>query len=100
MHRTILHTINQSPFTSQLWPDCLDAIGSDDCLVLINDGVYGAIKNQPYQHLLNKKSCYAIKEELEKRGINQLDLNTDIELITYEQWVELAIQHPLSQSWY
>lgn len=100
MRQTILHTISLSPFTSQLWHDCLDNVENEDCLILINDGVYGAIKYHPYSDQLTNKTCYVIKDELEKRGLGPLNLNANIELITYEQWVELAVKHPLSQSWY
>ena len=100
MSQTILHTLNQSPFASQIWQDCLEHIEPDDCLVLLNDGVYGALNHHPYRNVLHNKTCYAIKEDVETRGLNQLNLNPDIILISYEQWVELAVKHPLSQSWF
>jgi len=100
MSQIILHTLNQSPFTSQIWQDCLAYIEAEDCLILLNDGVYGALKVHPYRDALRNKTCYAIKEEVEKRGLKHLNLNPDIKLISYEQWVELAVKYPLSQSWF
>lgn len=100
MTQTICHTINQSPFSSQLWSRCLASVDTNDCLVFINDGVYGALNNQPYSHRLKIKTCYAIDEDIKKRGLDQLALNQEVQLITYTQWVELSTKHPLSRSWY
>ena len=67
---------------------------------MINDGVYGALLNQPYQQALINKQCYVIEEELIKRGLDQLTLNPAVELISYTDWVNLVAKHPLNQSWF
>ena len=100
MSQTICHCINQSPFSSQIWAECMASVKSDDCLVLINDGVYGVLSEHPYAQALANKTCYAIKEDVIKRGLDQLTTNAEIKLIDYAQWVELTVQHPLNQSWY
>lgn len=100
MTQTICHSINQSPFSSNIWADCLSSVKHDDCLVMINDGVYGVLGGHPYAQALANKTCYAIEEDVKKRGLDKLAINKDIIFINYARWVELVVQHPLNQSWY
>ena len=100
MKHTICHNINQSPFNSSIWADCLASVEGDDCIVLINDGVYGVLSEHPFNDMMKNKTCYAIEEDVNKRGLDKLPINKNITFISYTDWVGLTVKHPLNQSWY
>lgn len=100
MPNTICHNINQSPFSSKIWDDCLASIAKDDCLILINDGVYAVLEQHLYYEKLATINCYAIKDDVLQRGLHQQKCNRNIDLISYEEWVVLTVKHPLNRSWY
>ena len=97
----ILHIVNQSPFSSTLLKQCMDRFNNDDGLILLEDGVYGAMSQHPYaQNVRNIKRCYAIKNDLLARGISLDDISDSIQVIDYDEFVQLTIAFPLSHSWY
>ena len=49
---------------------------------------------------MKNKTCYAIEEDVNKRGLDKLSINKNITLISYTDWIELTVKHPLNQSWY
>ncbi len=101
MTQRILHTVNQSPFASQLLSQCIERCSSNDSVVLLEDGVYGALKTQPYAERLQPlQHCYAIAHDVEARGLTQGQLLENVTLISYDKFVSLCVEHPLSHSWY
>lgn len=97
----ILHLVNQSPFSKAAFTDCMQVIKDDDAILLFNDGVYAAINNTEYSEKLKTINiCYAIREDIATRGINEEELLPHIQLINYKQFVDLSCEYPLSQSWY
>lgn len=97
----ILHTVNQSPFNRSTLSQCLERLSAEDSLLLLEDGVYGALSAQPYaQQMQAAKQCYAIADDIHARGIHIDDLITGIELIDYDKFVQLTINNTLVQSWY
>ncbi len=101
MAGSILHTVNKSPFTHTTLKQCIDRYTTGDALLLLEDGVYAALNSHTYvTELASVTPCYAIEKDIIARGIQQEVLAENITLIDYEQWVALAIEYPLSQSWY
>jgi len=79
----------------------MDRFNNDDGLILLEDGVYGAMPKHPYaQNVCNIKRCYAIKNDLLARGISLDDISDSIQVIDYDEFVQLTIEFPLSHSWY
>lgn len=97
----ILHTVNQSPFNHQALAQCLQRLCPEDTLLLLEDGVYGALKAQPYAEQLKIfTQCYAIADDINARGLGDEELIENIQLIDYPKFVELSIANSLIQSWY
>lgn len=100
MSRHILHTVNQSPHTSNTLAQCLSYIDADDAILLLENGVYGALKSQSLAAQLTNKTCYVIEDDLKARGLLECDRQPHIQLININQFVELTTQYDLVQSWY
>ncbi len=96
----ILHTINKSPFSSTLFSQCLSRIGTSDSIVLLEDGVYGALNNHSESEALSLVTCYAIEDDIIARGLQKGLLLPHIELIDFKGFVDLTTQYSLTQSWY
>jgi tRNA 2-thiouridine synthesizing protein B len=100
MNRHILHTVNQSPFTSDTLAQCLLYCGDDDAVLLLENGVYGAMTSHALAAQLARKTCYVIASDLQARGLLEQDRQAHIELIDVHQFVELTTQYNLVQSWF
>ena len=100
----ILHTVNKSPFNQNTLSQCLDIIGHDHSLILIEDGAYGALKASPAAKqlsILQKAGLqiYALSSDLEARGLSD-ELLPELKPINMSEMVELCCQHTSTQSWY
>ena len=100
MSQSILHTVNQSPFNKNTLKQCLDCYSEGDGILLLEDGVYGALSSQPLANHLNAKNCYAIGADIQARGLNEQSLIQYIKTIDFQQFVQLCTQYDLVQSWY
>jgi tRNA 2-thiouridine synthesizing protein B len=99
--KRILHTVNKSPFSSTLLKQCVERCQTEDSILLLEDGVYGALASHAYSHqLMNINHCYAIKADIMARGLQNEVLLNHIEWISYDDFVTLSIEHELLQSWY
>ena len=99
-----LHIVNKSPFSQQTLLQCLEIIGCNHCLILIEDGCYGALKTSPAHTQLKKMSdkgvkVYALESDLRSRGLNS-NLLDDLTAIGMNDMVELCCQVKNVQSWY
>jgi sulfur relay protein TusB/DsrH len=99
--RKLLYHFNRPPygtvFQTEGWRAAVGATAGIDehqvTLLMQADGVYYALKgadraeNLGYEGTLKKAGVkfYAVKEDLEARGISQNELATDITLITKEE---------------
>lgn len=100
----ILHSVNKSPFTQNTLQQCLDVIGDNHALILIEDGVYAALKSSPSAPALKKvkvqgTKIYALESDINMRGLSG-DLDTCITLVSMDDFVELCCQYSSVQSWY
>lgn len=100
----ILHSVNKSPYTQNTLQQCLDVIGDNHALILIEDGVYAALKNSPSSSNLEKiyaqgTKVYALDTDINMRGLNG-DLSTHITTVSMNDFVNLCCQYSSVQSWY
>ena len=73
----MLHTVNKSPFTNNSLESCLDCVADGAAVLLIEDGVYGALT-----------------------GSTVADKVIDgIKLVDYAGFVDLATENDKVQSW-
>ena len=98
----MLHTVNKSPFERNTLESCLKHAKKGSAILLIEDGVYGALKGttmtKKVEEALKKVSIYALYPDIEARGMQDRALD-GIKLIDYSGFVDLAAEHKSVQSW-
>ena len=99
-----LHTINKSPFTNNALSSCIKICSTSDAILLLEDGVFGAIKSAPVsaqlqELMLSGTRVCAITADIKARGLAEKVL-ASIELVDYESFVQLTLEHRCVQSWY
>ncbi|MFB1037212.1 MAG: sulfurtransferase complex subunit TusB [Sinobacterium sp.] len=94
----ILHTVNKASTDSSALAQCLAVIGNDDCLILIEDGVYNALLETEQLSALGDR-CSVLKADADGRGI-AAKVAGSFSLVSYEQFVELVANCKLTQSWF
>lgn len=99
MNKTILHIVNQSPFERPCLEQCLSNFSENDGIILLENGVYSLLPKHPYASTLATKTCFAIKADLDARGI-KITENAQAELIDFKQFAQLCTEYDLVQSWY
>jgi tRNA 2-thiouridine synthesizing protein B len=99
-----LHTINKSPFSHTTLASCLQVCGQQDGILLLEDGVFGALTSSPCADELTAiidagVKVYALKGDVSARGLNE-KIHAAIQLTDYNGFVQLSIEHKCVQSWY
>lgn len=99
----MLHTVNKSPYDSSSLRTCLSLAKSGSDLLLIEDGVYGALSGSVHSdsiaEALNSLKVYALGPDLKARGISEDRLISGIQVVGYDGFVELASGNDKVQSW-
>jgi tRNA 2-thiouridine synthesizing protein B len=99
-----LHTINKSPFMNNTLNSCIKVCTCNDGILLIEDGVYGALTSSPCAKALEALAeagtkVYALTEDVKARGLTE-KIAPGIQLANYNAFVQLALDHRCVQSWY
>ena len=99
-----LHTVNKSPFSHSALSSCLQACGADDSVLLLEDGVLGALTSSPCSDEINALintgvKIYALCDDIKARGLTD-KVDARIHRTDYQGFVELSIEHRCIQSWY
>ncbi len=99
----MLHTVNKSPFEKNSLETCLRLSKSGSKILLIEDGVYGALKNGEMASAVNQcrkdREIYALGPDLRARGIEYDELIQGIAVVDYPGFVQLAAESSGVQSW-
>lgn len=99
----MLHTVNKSPFSSDSLSLCLDYASEQDVVVLIEDGVYAAMKGSNSEAMvlesLASKKLFAIGADLKTRGIAEEKIIDGIQVVGYDGFVDLVANNDKVQSW-
>lgn len=100
----MLHTVNKSPFTSPSLETCLGLAVSGSDVLLIEDGVYGAINDTVASTSVMKAmdlcEIYVLGPDMDARGIEPGKLISGIKRIGYDGFVELVVANNKVQSWF
>ena len=96
----ILHTVNRSPFQQTTLAQCIQRCADSDAIILLENGVYGALQHSPQANQLSTIDCFAIKADVQARGLSDKSLIKEIELIDFEHFVALTCRYSLVMSWY
>ncbi|WP_459871020.1 sulfurtransferase complex subunit TusB [Halomonas shantousis] len=95
----ILHLLNRSPATSRIYQDALRAMGPEDRLLLVEDGVLGAMPAlvRYFENVTGR--LYALKEDLGARGmLGRCD--EKVWVVDMEGFVTLTEEAEKTVSWF
>ena len=100
---SVLHIVNKSPFDRNSLETCLRLAKAESPILLIEDGIYAVQKNtaatDKMQQALAKHQIYALRADLQARGISPDNMIEGISLVDYDGFVKLATEHDKLQSW-
>ena len=99
----MLHTVNKSPFEKNSLETCLRLAEDNSSILLIEDGVYGALKNTSFESSIisaqKVSKFYVLGPDLKARGLDKSSLITNIEIIDYKEFVKLTVENNQIQNW-
>ena len=95
----MLHLVNKSPYSTCNLETASSIMKSDDSLLLIEDGVYGAVKNGKAASMLGGHKVAVLGPDLAARGITEDKLVDGVEVIDYAGFVDLVASTDRVQSW-
>jgi len=98
-----LYTVNKSPFETNSLASCLKFSTAGGSILLLEDGVYAAIKGTAVEAdveaALGDKKVYALVHDVKARGFDEDRVIEGIELIDYAGFVDLAESNDKVQAW-
>jgi tRNA 2-thiouridine synthesizing protein B len=99
----MLHTVNKSPFEKNSLETCLRLAEDNSSILLIEDGVYGALHNTSFESsIINAQKTiklYVLGPDLKARGLDKSSLISNIEIIDYKEFVKLTVENDKVQNW-
>ncbi len=99
----MLHTVNKSPFQTQTLESCLAHAKAGHAVLLLEDGVYAALKDTPVTGAVRAAAdsvkIYTLGPDLEARGLSAVDVTDGVEVVNYGGFVDLVVEHGTVQSW-
>lgn len=98
----MLHTVNKSPLDRNALDSCLAHAKKGSAILLIEDGVYAAVKGtasaKKLEQTMKTIPVYALQPDIEARGMKDRVLD-GVKLVDYSGFVDLAAEYPTVQSW-
>jgi tRNA 2-thiouridine synthesizing protein B len=99
----LLHTVNKSPFEKNALESCIRLALKGSSILLMEDGVYGAVKGTAKSSLVagtkGKIAVYVLGPDLDARGISHDKLIDGVKVVDYGGFVDLAATHSATQAW-
>ena len=100
---TMLHLINKSPFDRNALESCLRLAKAGNSVLLLEDGVYAAMDNTAYtgavKERMDELKFYVLGPDVSARGLDDKPLIDGIDIVDYEGFVDLVVEHEVAQSW-
>ncbi|NNJ94098.1 MAG: sulfurtransferase complex subunit TusB [Halobacteria archaeon] len=96
---SMLHLVNKSPHDGCNLDTATSIMKDGDSLLLIEDGVYGAIKAGKAASLLEGRSVSVLGPDLAARGISEDKLVDGITIVDYAGFVDMVAASDNVQSW-
>ena len=98
-----LHTVNKSPFANQTLLSCLGHCQKGDAVLMIEDGVYGAIEGSGMAEAVRAHagmvSIFVLNADAAARGIAADKMLSEVKGIEYDGFVDLVTEHDRTQNW-
>jgi len=99
----LLHTVNKSPFERNSFSKCLDVAKKGSSVLLIEDGIFAALKGAANESVVTKAiadiNMYVLGPDLNARGMTEEDVVDGVKVVDYNGFVDLAAEHDAVQSW-
>ena len=99
----MLHTVNKSPFEKNSLDTCLKFAKAGSSILLIEDGVYAALKGTAVEgkvrEAVGKHKVYALGPDLKARGMADDRVIDGIALVDYAGFVDLVEASDKLQAW-
>jgi tRNA 2-thiouridine synthesizing protein B len=99
----MLHTVNKSPFDKNSLDTCLKLAKAGSSILLIEDGVYGALKGTVAEGRVReataKHKVYVLAPDLKARGMGEDRVIDGIGLVDYAGFVDLVEASDKVQAW-
>ncbi len=93
----LLHTVNKSPFEKSSLETCLRIAVEGSSVLLIEDGVYGAMNGTALMNTLsgavNRLNFYVLAPDLKARGLSEDEVMDGINIVDYDGFVDLVVEH-------
>ena len=96
---SMLHLVNKSPYDGSSLNTATSIMKDGDVLLLIEDGVYGAVKAGKAASMLEGCSVSVLGPDLAARGIGEDKLADGVNVIDYAGFVDLVEANDKVQSW-
>ncbi|HSG10738.1 MAG: sulfurtransferase complex subunit TusB [Gammaproteobacteria bacterium] len=96
---SMLHLVNKSPYDGSNLNTATSIMKSGDTLLLIEDGVYGAVKAGKAASLLEGHTVSVLGPDLAARGITKDKLADGINVVDYAGFVDMVEANDKVQSW-
>ena len=100
---SMLHLINKSPFERTALSSCLRLAQPGGSILLIEDGVYAALKEaacaEEVVGRVGDFSFYVLGPDVAARGLGDKPLIDGFTVVDYEGFVDLVAEHDATQSW-
>ena len=99
----MLHTVNKSPFEKNSLDACLRLAKPGSALLLIEDGVYAAMKGTTVEERVKAaaqdKKVYALGPDIKARGLDADRVIDGVTVVDYGGFVDLAAESDKVQAW-
>lgn len=100
---SVLHIVNKSPHDRNSLFTCLRLAKKESAILLIEDGIYALLKNSDVSEkisgAMSSHSIYALKPDLEARGIKTENIIEGVTLVDFDGFVQLTTEYSKLQSW-
>ena len=96
---SILHVVNKSPYERNSLDTCVGYFQPGDALLLIEDGVYAAIKGGKAASRLQGLDVSVLGPDLAARGFPVEKLVDGVKVVDYAGFVDLTVDKDKVQSW-
>jgi len=95
----MLHLVNKSPYDGSNLDTAASIMKDGDALLLIEDGVYGAVKKGKAAALLAGHTVSVLGPDLAARGITEDKLVDGVTIVDYAGFVDMVEANNTVQSW-
>jgi tRNA 2-thiouridine synthesizing protein B len=99
----MLHTVNKSPFERNSLESCVRLAKKGSSVLLIEDGVFGALKGSTKSSLvsgaMSNLKFYVLGADLKARGVREDQIIDGIKVVDYTGFVNLVTEHDSNQAW-